>query len=629
MFRIKVKDKKRTFLLLISVLPVLLGLQIRTEAAESNVLADIWNPVKYIGINEIKPGMDAYCLTEYGVAGIEKFRMKVIDVVPGMDPGRDMILVKGLDERFIHTGPVAGCSGSPVYIDGRLAGALAFAWTFSKDPLYGVTPIKEMLKVGMGPQAGYSGQSTSSSHLRNQQADGTWSVFDFTRPIDFTEIDRRFREELSQRRPNLSGVNPLPCPLVTSGLPGEVCEELDELVRPFGLMVVAGGGMGSGMAGSDKKVELAPGSCLAVPLVSGDITIATVGTTTEVVNDKVYGFGHWLLGYGPVNLPMATGVVHTVVSSTYRSFKVASPIETVGALTADESMAVFGQVGTVAKTIPLTIRIDRYNDTQKRLYNCRVAYNKLLTPLSIRSAVAGAALQLGDFPPDHTVEYKVAIGIEDGDSISFENVSTAVGLNELVAESIGSVMLFMNNPYKEVGIESLDFDIRISPRSVVSRIWSVDLSDSKVKAGEKIDIDVVVESVLAGKKKYQGTLEIPEDLAPGGYELAVCGSPYYERFLTKAVPYKFIAESVPSLLEALKFTLSIGRDRLYFLLILPPQGVAIEQSELPDLPGTRTLVLQSSKRALNIRPYQQWIEHSLETDKVIINRKVLKIIVEK
>jgi hypothetical protein len=633
MFRIKVKDKKRTFLLLtlyISVLPVLLGLQIRTEAAESNVLADIWNPVKYIGINEIKPGMDAYCLTEYGVAGIEKFSMKVVDVVPGMDPGRDMILVKGLDERFIHTGPVAGCSGSPVYIGGRLAGALAFAWTFSKDPLYGVTPIREMLKVGMGPQTGYPSQNTSiASPLRNQQTNGTWSVFDSTRPIDFTEIDRRFREELSQRRPNLGGVNPLPCPLVTSGLPGEVCEELDELVRPFGLMVVAGGGMGSGMAGSDEKVELAPGSCLAVPLVSGDITIATVGTTTEVVDGKVYGFGHWLLGYGPVNLPMATGVVHTVVSSTYRSFKVASPIETVGALTADESMAVFGQIGTVAKTIPLTIRIDRYNDTQKRLYNCRIAYNKLLTPLSLRSAVAGASLQLGDFPPNHMIEYKVAIGIENGDSISFENVSTAVGLNELVAESIGSVMLLMNNPYKEVGIESLDFDIRISPRSIVSRIWSVDLSDSKVKAGEKIDIDVVVESVLAGKKKYQGTLEIPEDLAPGGYELMVCGSPYYERFLTKAVPYKFIAESVPSLLEALKFTLSIGRDRLYFLLVLPPEGVAIEQSELPDLPGTRTLVLQSSKRALRVQPYQQWVERSLETNKVIINRKVLKIIVEK
>jgi hypothetical protein len=292
-------------------------------------------------------------------------------------------------------------------------------------------------------------------------------------------------------------------------------------------------------------------------------------------------------------------------------------------------MAVFGQIGATAKTIPLTIRIDRYNDTQKRLYNCRVAYNRQLTPLSIRSAVAGAALQLGDLPPDHTVEYKVAIGMEGGESISFENVSATVGLNELVAESLGTVMLLMSNPYREVGIESLDFDIRISPRSVVSRIWSVDLSDSKVRAGEKIDIDVVVESVLAGKKKYRGTLEIPEDLAPGAYELNVCGSPYYERFLVKAVPYRFIAQSVPSLIDALNYTLSIGRDRLYFLLVLPPQGVAIEQSELPDLPETRTLVLQSSKRALRIQPYQQWVEQSLETDKVIINRKALKIIVEK
>ncbi len=226
------------------------------------------------------------------------------------------------------------------------------------------------------------------------------------------------------------------------------------------------------------------------------------------------------------------------------------------------------------------------------------------------------------------IEYKVAIGIEGGDSISFENVSTAMGLNELIVESVGSVMLLMNNPYKEVGIESIDFDIRIVPRSIVSRIWSVDLSDPKVKAGEKVDINVVVESVLAGKKKYQCTLEIPDDLIPGTYNLTVCGSSNYERFLLKAVPYRFIVQSAPALIEALNYTLSIGRDRLYFLLALPPDGVALEQAELPDLPGTMALVLQSPKRALRIQPYQRWIERSLKTNSVIINRKAMKITVE-
>jgi hypothetical protein len=594
-------------------------LQIETKVAQAGPLEGIWDPAKYISLDEIKPGMEAYCLTEYGVAGIEKFGLEVVDVVRDVGPGMDLIYVKGTDERFIHTGPVGGCSGSPVYIDGRLAGALAYASYYSKDPLYGATPIEEMLKVGRGTRAGRSEQSAGQR----------LSVFDFTRPIDFAEIDRQFRNELVKRSRNVSGVNPLPCPLITSGLPRGVCEQLDELVKPFGLMVVAGGGSGSNPTVSGEKVQLVPGACLTVPLVSGDITMSTFGTVTEVRGDKVYGFGHSYLGYGPVDLPMATGKVHTVVSSIYRSFKLASVLDTVGALTIDESMAVFGRIGAKAKTIPLTIQIDRYNDIEKRVYNCRVANNRLLTPLLLQSAVAGAAFQLGDFPPDHMVEYKVAIGLEDAESINFENVSTARGLIELIMESVGSVALLMNNPYEEVGIESIDYDIRIVPRNIISHIWSLDLSNSKVKAGENIEIGVVVESVLAGKKKYQCTLEIPEDLAPGRYDLTVCGSPDYERFLLKAVPYKFIAQSVPDLIEALNYSLGIGRDKLYFLLTLPPGGVALEQAELPDLPGTKVLVLQNAKRTLRIQPYQHWVERSLETGTVVIDKKVIKITVEK
>jgi len=357
--------------------------------------------------------------------------------------------------------------------------------------------------------------------------------------------------------------------------------------------------------------------------------MSTFGTVTEVRDDKVYGFGHSYLGYGPVDLPMATGKVHTVVSSIYRSSKLASMVETVGALTTDESMAILGRIGAKAKTIRLTIRIDRYNDTEKRVYNCRVANNRLLTPMLLQTAVSGAAFQLGDFPPDHMVEYKVAIGLEDAESISFENISTDRRLFELTIESSGSVAMLMNNPYEEVGIESIDYDIRIVPRSIVSHIWSLDLSDSKVKAGENIEIGVVVESVLAGKKKYQCTLEIPEDLAPGRYDLTVCGSSDYERFLLKAVPYKFIAQSVPGLIEALNYSLGVGRDKLYFLLALPPGGVALEQAELPDLPGTKALILQNAKRTLRIQPYQHWIERSLETGTVVIDKKVMKITVEK
>ncbi len=593
-------------------------------------LEGIWEPDRYIGLDEIEPGMEAYCLTEYGVAGIEQFSLKVVDVVRNIDPGMDAILVEGTDERFIHTGPVAGCSGSPVYIDGRLAGALAFAWTYSKDPLYGVTPIEEMLKVGRGPQAGHSGQTTpAASFSQSKMAEEIWSAFDFTKPIDFAEIDKQFRNGLSRRSHNPGGVNPLPCPLIISGLPSEACEQLSELVEPFGLMVVAGGSGGSQSTAVGKKAQLVPGGCLVVPLVSGDISMTAVGTVTEVIDDKVYGFGHHMLGYGQVDLPMATGKVHTVVSTVSRSFKFASPVETVGALTADESKAVLGRIGAKAKMIPLTIRIDRYNDIEPRVYNCDVAYNRSFTPRLFGLAASGAALQLGTLPPDHMIEYEVTIGVEGFEPITFENVSTSRGLTEMLAESIGSIELLMNNPFKKVDIKSVDFDIRIEPKNIISHIWLVDVSDSKVKAGQEIRIETVLESFLAEKKKYQFSLKVPDELTPGKYNLIVCGSSEYERFLRKAVPYRFIAQDTKSLVKALKDALSFKRDKLYCLMVLPPSGVTVEKAELPDLPATKALVLQNDKRALKTLPYQHWLEKSLETGTVVIDKKIINITVEK
>ncbi len=582
-------------------------------------LEGIWDPARYIGLDEIKPGMEAYCLTEYGVAGIEKFDLEVVDVVRDVEPGRDAILVQSKDERFVHTGPVAGCSGSPVYIDGRLAGALAFTWPYAKDPLYGTTPIEQMLKVGRGGGIGSSQKNTGLGGF----------AIDFSSPIDLAEVDRQFRAVLADTSRGGGLVYRLPCPLITSGLPAEAREQLKTFVEPFGFMVVAGGGGGSANLSGGEKPQLVPGACLAVPLVDGDISMGTYGTVTEVINDKVYAFGHWLLGYGQIDLPMATGKVHTVVSNIVSSFKVASTLETVGALRNDEAAGVVGQIGAIPKMIPLTIRVDRFNDTQKRVYNCRLANNRMLTPLYMRVAVAGAALYLGDLPPDHVVEYKVAIGIEGGRSIAFENISSGLGLVELIIDSMSSVVLLMNNPYEEVGIESLDFDISIKPRNIISHIWSAELSDSTVKPGETVEIAVVLESVLAGKKRYQCNLEIPEDLAPGKYELSICGSREYEQFLFKSVPQRFLVNSFSDLVDALNNSLQIKRDKLYFLLTLPPGGVTVEKAELPDLPATRVLVLQDSKRALRMLPYSHWLERSLDPGTVVIDKKVLRVTVEK
>jgi len=392
-------------------------------------------------------------------------------------------------------------------------------------------------------------------------------------------------------------------------------------------MAVAG--TGAADVNQAEDVQLTPGACLAVPLVTGDIEMEVIGTVTEVVGDKVYGIGHSLLGYGVIDLPMATAKVHTVVSRLLRSFKFASALEIIGALTTDESAAVRGQIGAKAKMIPLTIKVDRYNDPERRVYNCQLANNRVLTPQALRAVVEGATLMLGDLPPDHMIEYKVSVGLEDADPITFENVSTGAGLTEMIIEGTVPVALLMNNPYEKVDIESIDFDVRIMPKNIISHIWSVDLADSTVKVGQELKIGVVVESFLAGKKKYQYSLKIPDELAPGRYDLIISGGYGYQKFLRRYAPYRFVPQNLPTLVEAINNLLTIKRDGLYCLLVLPPGGIAMEKAELPDLPATKALALQDAKRTLKTRPYRRWLEKSLTTDTVIIDEKVMHITVEK
>jgi hypothetical protein len=601
---------------IIGLLAVLLAAAAISEAYGST--EGLWDPQRYIGIEEIKPGMEAYCLTDYGENGVEKFELKVLDVVYNIDPGQNAILVMGLDERFKHTGVVGGCSGSPVYIDGRLAGALAFGWTFAKDPLYGVTPIKEMLQVGQ----------TNPTLAARPTRRPSGLVFDFSQPINLGLISEQVlsRRLIGPFGPSGSGALPRPL-LLISGLPTEACQEVASQFDAMGFMAVPSLS-GTAAASDDEVFELKPGATMTMPLVSGDINVNVLGTVTEVRGDRVYGFGHSFLGYGAVNLPMAGGKVYTVISNVMRSFKLGTAGKILGTITVDEMTAVSGQIGVEPNMVPLSIRIERYNDSEPRTYHCRLAYNETLTATLARSAITGAALRLGPLPPEHMIEYTAGIHLDDGQSIRFGNVSSSMGLVEPASEIVSSLSLLMNNPYGSVRIESMDFTARIQPQGITSHLWSVEVATPKVKAGDDIEVDIIVESYLAEKRKYRATLPVPKNVAPGKYALMLCGAPEYERFLAKTVPHRFIATSYQTLVDALNMALNIPRTKLYLVLVLPPGGITLDRAELPDLPGTKSVVLQSDKRAMRVQPYPHWIEKAVETGTVVRDREIVPIVVE-
>jgi hypothetical protein len=577
----------------------------------------LWDAQRYIKVDEIKPGMEGYCLTDYGNAGVEKFGVKVVNVVHNFEPGRNVILVLGTDERFVHTGIVAGCSGSPVYLDGRLAGALALGWSFAKDPLYGVTPIEEMLQVGLA-----CGAATTKAPSRTAAF-----TFDFSQPLDLAAINEQVAARKLLGTGKSGGVTALPCPLLVSGLPAGACQQITGQLEALGFTAVPG--LSGNEPALEGKAALVPGATVTIPLVAGDIRMEVLGTITEVRGDHIYGFGHSFLGCGPTSLPMAGGKVYTVISSVMRSFKLGTCSEIAGAITADESGAIVGCVGAKPDMVPLTIQVEHFNALEDHTYNCEVAYNPLLTASLVRAAMEGAAYQVGTFPIDHCIEYSAAIDLADGQSIRFGNTSSNMELAEPSMEMSGALALLMNNPYGGAAVKDLRFNLHVRPKNIAGYIWSVDVADPKVKPGEKIEADVVIESFLKEKRKYRVSIDVPENLPAGKYNLMLLGVYEYENFLRKTTPFRFLATNYQTLVEALNTTLNVDRTKLYCLLLLPPGGISLEKAELPDLPGTKVLVLQSEKRAVPALPYSHWIEKTVDTGTVIADKEVVPITVEK
>jgi hypothetical protein len=578
----------------------------------------LWDPQRYIGIDEIQRGMEGYCLTDYGDAGIEKFPLKVVNIVHEYEPGHNLILVMGLDERFKHTGPVAGCSGSPVYIDGRLAGALSRGWIFQRDPLYGVTPIQEMLQVGTS-----QGSSSSASSSRTLGL-----TFDFSKPIDFGEIDKQIANLRPLGSDTQSGATALPCPLQISGLPPEVCQRVAPQLERMGFLAVPGIS-GTVAAGAVTAASLTPGGSLTIPLVTGDIKLSSLGTVTEVRGNRIYAFGHSAYGFGATNLPLAGGQVYTVVSQMMTSFKVWAPGDVIGAITIDESAGISGQIGAKAKMIPLSVHVEPCNGDKAKTYNCRMACNQILTPVLMRATLTAAAMPFGEgFPPEHTVDYSAAIHLEDGETIQFANTSTGMEIAEMAAETSGSLALLMNNPYGCPEVAAVEASLSVSPKNIASYIWSVNVADSTVKPGDTIDLTVVVESFLKEKRRYQVSLNVPKSVPPGKYNLMVLGALEYESLLRKTMPYRFVATNRKTLIEALNDALNVSRTKLYCLLILPPAGIAIDRAELPGLPETKSMILQSNKWAMAAQPYPQWVEKVVETGTVIGDKEMIAITVE-
>lgn len=569
-----------------------------------------WDSSRYIRVSEVKTGMEAYCLTVLEGDKIEKFSLKILSIVKQARAAQDMILVVGTDERFKNLGSIHGCSGSPVYIDGRMAGALAAGWEGSLEPLYMVTPIEYMLPIGQG------GKKTVTLYNKT-------SYVELSAPLNMESISRKAIESIA-RTPLSSAQLP-----IATNLSMRACEVLNESMAMAGFVLMQADNTPGASSESIQKPAFAPGGVLSVPLCSGDIRMAAIGTVTEVVGDKVYGFGHAFTGIGEVELPMAAGTVYAVVATRQTSMKLAGASEVTGTLRYDQETGVVGILGQIPKRIDLAVNVKRFDAVQDKSFHCKVARDRNFTPLVLQNALVGAMLYQGDLPPEHSIKYRCTFDLEMGRRIDFSGVSSGQSVMDAARDVFSLAAALLNNPFQPIYPDKIVMDIEIAPDNLITSLWEAKITENIVKPGDTVKINIALKGFRSEPKPFTIELKIPDNCPDGKYPLQVCGAEAYQAFLLKTSPQRFTVVDAESLLTALNRVLNIETDRIYVCLPMEQSGLTVRNAELPNLPMSKMMTLADDKRLLPSAPYQNFIETSIPTGLIASGSTTIELTVDK
>jgi hypothetical protein len=484
-------------------------------------------PPAIMPLSDVKPGMVGEALTVFQGTKPEPFKVRVVSVLRNFLPKQDVILIRAEDPRVEHSGIVAGMSGSPVYIDGKLVGAVAYAWSFAKEPLGGVTPIETMLAERARPRRsgkevlaeGWSAPDTSAkaAPVRASEGGGVPHASLTPRSEGPSALARGLG--LPAAAPTLATGEPrllrASVPLSISGFTPRTVAELSDALAPTGLVPLqAGGGrkLGPPAAG-----HVEPGSAIGVELVRGDMSTVATGTVTYVDGRSVLGFGHPLFGIGEVYLPLVDAQIHAFLPSLAQSFKMSSPLNEVGTLVQDRQSCIIGDLDSRSTMLPVDVRVSGPG-VEPRHFHAEIARNRRLTPM-LTSMVVGNAI--ADAEPDVTdmvvtVTSKVGVKgyqpLELRDQIfSPEGVSGRALAMSRGLRAMGELMF---NPFEPVTLDRIDVDVRVEYRRDVAEIIGVSLpGQQEVHAGDTVPLRVTLRPYAGAEYTETVPVVIPRTVA--------------------------------------------------------------------------------------------------------------------
>ncbi len=585
----------------------------------------LFDPIRHMRVAEIKAGMKGYGLSVFKGTKIDRFEVEVLSVLVNFNPKHDVILVRCSGANLEHTGSIQGMSGSPIYLDDgtgkhRMIGAFAYGWPLMKDPVGGVQPIEYMLRLTEPVKTTPDGHKEDSGRAdAGALGKQRWNVLDAMPLPHARNTPRRYpfaSWNSSKPNPQLDGgedfadtsrLRPLATPLLTSGLPSKLLEQMRPILETHGIVPVQAGGTGSasGAGGrpDDKPfADIEPGSTLVVPLITGDIDMSAVGTATEVIGDRVFGFGHQFMSEGPVTLPMAAGRVDGVIANIMTSFKLGTMTRPRGTIYADQMVGVAGKFGEVAPMVPVSLRVVYADGSQDQHYKFELASHPRFTPLLAVMAMGGALAGERELPQFHTIDYDLATEFANGKSMRLKNTAVNADAGQLFFEVGAPMMVAADNPFERVLVKSVTGTITVTPEAREATILSVNVPRLKYRPGETIKGYVTYRPFREPEKLLPIDFELPRDLADGTYQLVVSDWTQFLADETAAKPFRFTAENAEEIFTVMNELNGLRHDAVYIRMVRQGDGVAIGRTAMPNLPSSRREVLIGAGRS-NTTPF--------------------------
>jgi hypothetical protein len=531
--------------------------------------------VKTISASELQPGMRGVALTVFEGTKPEKMEVEFLGVMRNVNgPRGDVILVRLHGKKPEYTGVVAGMSGSPVYFDGKLAGALAFRiGEFQKEPIAGVQPIASMLEINeldrtmpAEAQKGAAGRNPLS------RTSGPGQEADAAEPVNY--------------------LRPIETPLLFSGFSEDAVKRFAPQFAAAGITPVMGAGSVSGKA---QPEPLEAGSAVSAVLVRGDLNIAATCTVTYLDPQRLLACGHPLLNFGSVDIPMSKATVIATLPSQSNAFKIVDVTEPIGSFVQDRHTGILGRFGQEPEMIPVTLTIRGV--PRPKQFHYEVLKNAKLTPVAIMATVYSALRGINEYGEDTTYRMNGAIHVDGYPAVELRNMfapadggsPTAYSVAMSLGDRFGRIF---DNPYATPKIKSVDLDFDLVRERRSARLESARTDVTEARPGDEIVVETVVRPYRGERIVRQIPVRIPTSTPKGTLRILVSDGDTLDRLrrINPMFSRKLDLGSTIALLNK-----EHANHRLYVSLMEANPEAMVEDKVMPTLPLSVMNVMEGKR----------------------------------